>query len=304
MNRLIKRFCDKVVLSLAFTAAGSSAGWYWRQQAVIRGLQREPVRAVLAGPAYVAEQWPLPQTPVALWSKPPVQSRGGGWFYEEFSPPPITYNAVARKFAVTPPLSSSEPVGEGSGLELLAVRREPYRLQLLGYFGEPGDYVAAFSSSLLPETLLARPGHRFEALGLTLKSFAVRQVAVKGGELGQGFEVAALAVLLDETAGIEVTLDSRTRKLTDTLLAVFKTSGVPGESGEYHEGDTFAGEGGPFRVERIEFDPAEVMVARTSSGLPNPEKSILRTVNPMPGKGGLPKALAPRTTSDVAAANP
>jgi hypothetical protein len=304
MIHLFRQIYDKVVFALALVAAASSAGWFWRQQAFIRSIQREPIRSVLAGPAYVAETLPWPATPVARWSNPPAQSRGSGWLYEVFSPPTITYNAIARTFAVPALAFPQVPVGTVCEVELLKVKREPYRLQVLGYFGEPGDYVAAFASPLSPETLLARPGHRFGGMGLTLKSFAVRKVTVESDEYGPGCEVAAQAVLQDEAAGTEVVLDSRTRKLTDTPLAELKIPGVSGGPRELREGDTFSDDAASYRVEHIQLDPPEVVLARMSPGLPGPEMNVLRPVNQIPGKSSPPKPLSPQAASDVAAANP
>ncbi|MDI1249920.1 MAG: hypothetical protein PSV13_13735 [Lacunisphaera sp.] len=161
------------------------------------------------------------------------------------------------------------------GLELLAVQQEQFRLQLAGYFGAPGDYLVAFTSPARPETLFARAGRRFADLGLTLKSFDVKKIVVEPGEARPVFDVAALAVLTDDRTGGEVVLDSRVRKYSDTPLAVLQmVSGGPRR--EVREGDTFADETSTYRIERIQLDPPEVVVARTTPGLPQPETRILR----------------------------
>lgn len=300
MSQLIQRAYAKVLLALAVAAAGLSAGWLWRQQVTIRSLQHEATTPVLTGPAYASTVWRLPGSEVAVWPKAPAQSQGSGWLYEVFTPPVIYYNVAARSFAVTLPGILTEPGSVVFGLELLAVKLEPYRLQLLGYFGAPGDYLAAFVSSHSAETLLAREGRRFDQLGLTLKSFDVRKVTVESAEAGPVYDVAALAVLQDEQSGAEVVLDSRTRKLTDTLLAVFKLPGKTGKSQEVHEGDTFADDGATYRIERIQLDPPEVVVARTTPGLPVPEMQVLRPPARLAGKTAKPNPPAPQPAQGVA----
>jgi len=301
MRQLIKAAYDKLLLALAVGAVVLSGGWLWRQQAEVRGLQGEMIGPILSDPTYTASEWRVSARPVAPWPKASAQSQGGGWLYEVFTPPVIYYNTVARSFSVTPPYIQSEPGGRGFGLELLAVQLEPYRLQLLGYFGAPGDYLAAFVSSRSPETLLAREGRRFDQLGLTLKSFDVRKVTIEGSETGPVYDVAALAVLQDEQTGTEVVLDSRVRKLTDTPLAVFKLPRATGQSSELHEGDTFADDNATYRIERIQLNPPEVVVARTVPGLPVPERQVLRPVAQVAGKSLKPDPFVAQPAQGVAA---
>lgn len=304
MTHLIKRVYERIVFTVALVVTGASVGWFWRQQAGIRSLYREPIRPVLSGPAYAATPWPLPQAPLALWSKPPAQSRGSDWLFEVFTPPVIIYNRVAQSFEVASPHPPAKPVAAEPGLQLLSVKLEPYRLQLVGYFGKPGDYQAAFATPHSSETILAHPGHRFEPLGLILKSFDVRKVAIESGAPGPVYEVAALAVLQDEISGTEVVLDSRTRKLTDTPLAIFNVAGETDGARELHEGDIFSCDEAVYRVERIQLDPVEVVVARTSTSMPVPEMRALRPVGQVTGKEALAKPIAQKATTDVAAANP
>lgn len=281
MNELIKSDYDKLLVALGAALLAVSGGWMWSRQADIARLRRQPVAAELAGAAYALSGLKLPETMTVVWSKPAAQSHGSGWLYEVFTPPVIYYNTVARSFTVNPPLNLADG-GAPFGLELLDVRLEPYRLQLVGYFGEPGDYLAAFVSPSQPETLLARNGRRFEQLGLTLKSFDVKKVVVGHTDAWPVYDVAALAVLLDEKSGAEVVLDSRARKLTDTPLAVLRLVGDGNMPRTWREGDTFSDDTDTYRIERIQLDPPEVVVARQTPGLPLPETRILRPV----GKDG------------------
>lgn len=295
MSQPIKSHYEKLLVAAACGAVAAGCIWVWRQQPAVQLVRGEPEQPVFTGEA------PTPTGPKAVavkhtWSKPPAQSEGSGWLYEVFTPPVIYYNATARSFTVTPPHYSAEATETIFGLELLAVKLAPYRLQLAGYFGAPGDYLAAFVSSEVPQTLLAREGRRFEQLGLTLKSFDVRKVALETDSPGPVYDIAALAVLHDDQTGGEVVLDSRVTKFSDTPLAVFQSPDGEGRPRELHEGDTFSDEEATYRIERIQLDPPEVVVARSTPGLPVPETRILRPAEDAPervaGKHARPKPFA------------
>lgn len=277
MSELIKTNYDKLLVGLGAALLAVSGGWMWVHQVDITRLRHQPVTAELAGAAYVASGLRLPEAKTAAWPKPVAQSQGSGWLYEVFTPPVIYYNPLAKSFTVTPPMNLADG-GAPFGLELLDVNFEPYRLQLVGYFGEPGDFLAAFVSPHQPETWLARSGRRFDQLGLTLKSFDVKKVVVAHTDAWPVYDVAALAVLFDEKSGTEVVLDSRARKLTDTPFAVLRLVAAGSAPRTLHEGDTFSDDTGSYRIERIQVDPPEVVVARQTPGLPLPETRILRPV--------------------------
>lgn len=277
MIHRLKASFDKLLFALALGAVAASGVWLWRQQDDLRRLRAQPVAVRLAGPPYAPANLKLPETRHMIWPKAPAQSRDPGWLYEVFTPPVIYYDASARVFTVTAPMAQGV-LGLPFGLELLAVKPEQFRLQLVGYFGAPDDYLAVFVSPSQPETMLARAGRRFERLGLTLKSFAVRKVPVEQDDLRPVYDVAALAVLVDDQTGAEVVLDSRTRRLTDRSLAVLRPL-AGGGLRELREGDTFADEISTYRIERIQLDPPEVVVARTAPGQPQPETKVL---HPLP----------------------
>lgn len=299
MNTLLKNNYDKLLLAFAFILLTATAAWVWLQQPALNALRHQPVAAHLTGKPHTAATWRSPDSTAANWPRPSVQSHGAGWIYEVFTPPVIYYNTLAKTFTVTPPLYFGEG-GSVFGLELIAVKLESYRLQLVGYFGAPGDYVAAFISPSVADTFLAREGRRFEGLGLTLKNFSVKKVLVEHNDPWPVYDIAAQAVLQDEQTGTEVTLDSRVRKFTDTPLAVLRlTSATHPEAKprEVHEGDTFKDDSGSYRVERIQLDPPEVVVARQVPGLPLPETKILH-----PLENGKPAAPGRNIAGQVPAA--
>lgn len=306
---------ERLALLGAVAVAAIVATWWWREQPALAALRRPPAPAALPGGAYVPPSFTDADAAGAggrrTWRRPVAQSAGAGWVYELFTPPEIYYHAGAKTFAVTPPALLAQgpapvvPAEAAFGLELVGVKREPYRLQLAGYFGAPGDYLGAFVSHLLPETLLGRAGRRFAQLELALLSLEVRKFNLAPDEPVPVYEMAAVAVVHDEKVGADVTLDSRAPTYTETPLAVLRL-GRGAASREYHEGDILRETAVIYRIERIQLDPPEVVVAREVPGVPHPELRILRlpaaegVVNREPARRARP-GFAPARRAAVAA---
>ncbi|HVZ64349.1 MAG TPA: hypothetical protein VG936_07245 [Lacunisphaera sp.] len=191
-----------------------------------------------------------------------------GWSYDVFTPPEIYFDGKTGKFSAKPPSASGEARDAG-GLELLTVRAQPYRLQLAGYFGNPGDNIGTFICPNRPGSMLARPGQRFADLGLVLRSLEVKQTPPPDVRL------VAEAVVHDEVTGTDVTLDSRERTFTDSPIAVIKPTAIDQHPLELRPGDTFASGGATYRIERIRLDPPEVLVSKHVSGLTDAEMRML-----------------------------
>jgi hypothetical protein len=294
---------DKLLLAVAITGLGCNIGWVHRQQAGLRSLRAEAANPSIPMALYVPALQKAPAASASVWTKPRSQSRGEGWRYEVFTPPVIHYLASTRVFALAPTEPARGAADPGlSAWGLLAVKREPYRLQLAGYFGAPDDYLVAFASPRSAEIFLARAGHRFANLELTFKSFEVRKMLVTEAEFGPVHEVAALAVLLDEQSGREVVLDSRKQRFADGAIAVFQQPDDTERRRELREGDTFAEAGSLCRIERIQLEPAEVIVSRTTPGMPAPELLVLRPMAQAAASTTNPEAM-PRIGAGRVASN-
>ena len=275
----VRTHYDKLLFALAVLAAGTGVVWVLRERPVVQRVRAEPVAPRMAGSAYVSAPFSAPAAPKAAWAKPAVVSADGDWVSDLFTPPDVLFDAQTGTFVAARSDTATKPAaGESLSLQLLSVKPEAYRLQLAGYFGHADDYLGAFVSSQTAETLLARAGHRFAALGLTLKNFDVRTVLLDENEAGPIYEAAALAVLHDERTGGEVVLDSRRPLFTDNLLAVFRFPGEAGPARELREGDSFTTSDAVYRIERIQLEPAEVVVSRTKPTLPVPELQVLRPI--------------------------
>ena len=296
MTALLRHSPEKAGVALALAALASVAVWAGREQtSALAQLNRETVSSELRGPAYVTGQVAAARAVAVQWPKPASQSAGRDWVYEVFTPPVIYYSPLARAFSVTPPVTDAVAFG----FELMAVELEPYRLQLAGYYGNPEELVGAFTSRQLAAPLLGRNGRQFPELGLTLRHLEVRKVPVHPGDAVPAFEVAAIATLFDERAGVEVTLDSRMRKLTDTPLARLRFARER-QARELRAGDEFSDASATYRVEHVQLDPPEVVITRRVASQPQPETKVLRPAG-LAGPAGPPANRAAPATRDMAA---
>jgi hypothetical protein len=182
----------------------------------------------LAGPGLVALALVALLTSRTTWrDRPPEGQRAPtseGAAYQ-----PINWPEFARSDFVW-----REPVGGAADLfaESLVAQQpakgsagqpELFRLQLAGYVGVPGDYRATLVTPDGFDTWLARPGQRFDGLGLVLKGVTV---TTERDVEGVG-EVVARAVLWDERTATEVVLDTRSVRPATVPLSPKQVAQTP-----------------------------------------------------------------------------
>jgi hypothetical protein len=267
---------DKILLSSALLfAVGSAIGFgvlAWRDGAA----PRSPIpRVELASVAYEPKAPDAPPVKTETWAAPVAQSRGREWIYDTFTPPEIFYNSRSKQFTVKPPSSLvDEEAQEAFGLELVAVRPEPFRLQLIGYEGGEGSRRGMFQNVLTGEVFLGSTGRRVPALQVTIKSFDVSSQPVRVGDNMTTRQRVASAVVRDEKAGRDVTLTHRERHFTGTVFAFVA---APGETAtrEVRTGDIFKVGETTYRVEKIITTPASVEVLKESPSLSQPDRRVL-----------------------------
>ncbi len=266
---------EKILLALAMAAATLSVAWGWSHRPDVRRLRALPVTLQPALAHYERADVRQLKTKPTIWAEPKGQTDGTAGPCEVFAAPVISRNSRAASFAGAPQQAEIEDRAP-FGLELVEVRPEPFRVQLAGYLRGPGGYLAALVGPDSPGTMLAGEGHHFENLGLTLKRFTVEKVAVKHDDSWPVYDIAALAVLLDEQTGNEVMLDSRARKLTGMLLATFELVPEKVRTAELREGDTVSAGGLAYQIEHIQLDPAEVSLTRQTEAQGAPALRVLR----------------------------
>lgn len=267
---------DKVLLgAAALLALASAAGFGWVTFTHPSAASTPLPRVELATSPYEPTAPEAPAVRTETWAAPVAQSRGREWIYDAFTPPEIFYNARSKQFTVKPPSSLlDEDALEAFGLELVSVRPEPFRLQLIGYVGGEGTWRGTFQNAVTGEVFLGFAGRRVPSLGVTIKSLEVSLQPIRVGENTTVRQRVASAVVLDERANREVTLTHRERFFTGTITAFVA---VPGETAtrEVREGDTFKIGEASYRIETVKTTPPSIEVTKESSSLSQPDRRVL-----------------------------
>lgn len=268
---------DKILLGAGFIVALVSAAGFGY---LVVGQVGFPAGAIptveLAGASFTPKAPDAPVVKTETWAAPVAQTRGREWIYDTFTPPEIFYNARSKQFTVKPPssLADDEVAQEAFGVELVAVRPEPFRLQLIGYAGGEGDWRGTFQNLVTGEVFLGSAGKRVTNLGLIIKSLQVRPQPIRAGESMTTQQLVATSVVTDEKSGREMILTNRERQFTG-LLSAFVA--LPGESAtrETRKGDVFKIGDSTFRIEGIQLTPAAVEIVKDAPTLTQPDRRTL-----------------------------
>ena len=266
----------KPLLLAAAALFAVSAGVFgvltWRLRAV------PPVgRPPLTAAPYVPVAVVAPAVKNLAWETPAPLARGRDWLYDVFTPPEIFYSPRTRQFAVTA-VGSDDVVEAPFGLELVSVRPEPFRLQLIGYVGGAGEGEprGIFENRLSGEVFLASAGHRVADLALSIKRFTVRSETVAIPDSMAFRAQVATAVVHDTRTGRDLTLTQRERRFTGNVFAqVALTGDAAAAPREVRPGDTFNVGPVTYRIGPITLDPAGIDVTKSAPDLAAPVRRIL-----------------------------
>lgn len=269
---------DRVLIGAALLLALASAAmygvWTWRSS----NAPSEPIASVqLSATPYAPAVVDAVAVKTDTWTPPSAQSRGRDWIYDTFTPPEIFYSARSRQFTVRPPtgLTDDEP-SEAFGLELVSVRPEPFRLQLIGYVGADGNWRGTFENVRSGEVFLAAAGRRVPSLALSIKSLDVRPQPIEIAQSMTTRQRVATVVVRDENTGRDVTLTHRERQFTGTLFAFVAATGQAATR-EVRAGDTFTLGQATYRIDAIQNTPPTIEVTKESPNLAQPD---IRTLTP------------------------
>lgn len=267
---------DKVYASAALVALLASGVFFglliWRNGKAPIG---PPPRVQLADAPYAPTAVDAAVVKAELWASPSAQSKGRDWVYDAFTPPEIFYNPKSKHFTVKPPLASSEEAQEEAfGVELVSVRPEPFRLQLIGFFGEGADLRGMFENVMSGEVFLAAGGRRVPNLGLTIKNVAIEAVAVAIPQSMTTRQRVATAVVRDEKTGREVVLSHRERRFTGGLSAFLAQTGQSATR-EVRAGESFTIGDATYRVNKVLLTPPSVEIVKEAPTLSQPDQRTL-----------------------------
>jgi hypothetical protein len=207
-------------------------------------------------------------TKPCLWTEPAAQRRGRGWVYDVFTPPSLYYDPRARMLSA---MSAAEAARADSAdaapdLELLTVRRGPFRLQLVGYAGGADDRRGIFANINTGETVIGREGERLAEQGLTVKSLSLKYpYAGSDGSTATGDPVAT-AIVTDESTDEEMVLTNHEQCLAGAPIGLFMSRKTPGFRRELREGESITVNGVNYCIERIDLQPPQVVVVYAGPG--------------------------------------
>jgi hypothetical protein len=201
-------------------------------------LEAEPAAAPdLTWVGFDGAESPLTARPRS-WTRD--QSVGGGVF---------DHPDRGSSLGVTPP-DRPRPV-----LDLVATRELPFRLQLIGHFGEGANLSGIFAADGLAGPLLARNGEELPELGLTVEAIVTTPDAAENPD-------RVVARVRDQRAARLVELPESVRARSGVGAALLAPHGLPGEAIEFLVGEVVEIEGQEFRVESIDVSPASVRLRR------------------------------------------
>jgi hypothetical protein len=272
---------DKVLLGFALLVAAGSAAAFTVLALRSPSTPSGPIpQVVLASAPYTATAPDAPPIKTETWAPPTAQTRGRDWIYDTFTPPEIFYNARSKQFTVKPPSSLvDEEQTEAFGLDLIAVRPEPFRLQLIGYVGGPDNLRGVFQNVPTGQTIVGAAGLRIANLGLTIKSFTLAPQSIRTGESMSVMQRVATAVIHDDKSGRDITLTHRERMFTGTLFALVAASEQTAAR-EVRIGDTFKLGEATYKVENVSLTPPTVEVTKESPALSQPDRRVLTPREP------------------------
>jgi len=206
------------------------------------------------------------------WTEPAAQKRGRGWVYDVFTPPSLYYDARARLLSAIPAAEAArtDPTEAAPDLELLTVRRGPFRLQLVGYAGAADDRRGIFANIDTGETVIGREGGRLAGQGLTLKSLSLKCPDAGTGESAVTGDLVATAIVTDELTHEDLVLTTREQCRAGAPVGLFTSRKTPGFRRELREGESITVNGVNYYVERIDLQPPQVVVGSTGPGESEP----------------------------------
>lgn len=276
-------FLDKLVLLLAmlvFAWVGLRAIVGTGELDSISGQSRRLLsESKVNAPHYEAN---LPVGNSANWSPAESQSRGEEWVFDVFTPPVIYYDPNSRELAVTPPnllpVENTDNQWATFDLELLEVRLRPYKLQLVGYAGEAGSYVAYLENTLSGAIVLLREGEEEIELGVRLISFQEEEIETPSETGTTIVQKVGVARVADYATGEEVSLTNLETKMFSELEA--KVRLLPaGIIRNVQVGSRLELDSEDYLIEDLSAQPQEAMITKISK---DGARRLSRTLTPPP----------------------
>lgn len=227
--------------------------------AVARLEQARPPVQVSANPlAAPASTTDAPPAPLIRWREPQAKPDGCG---ELFVPYELTYNPATDRHEGPPEAPAERGSPPPLRLELIALRREAYPVQLIGHVGSGPTLRGIFERVGSGETVTAKTGYEFPGLGLAVASLRV----VRRPAEGHAARREAVAILTDALSGERVELRSGERRWAGPPIADVRVAGEM-QVRRLRAGDRLELPHGSYRVARIGPDPEMPEIVAEAGG--------------------------------------
>ncbi|AHF89436.1 hypothetical protein OPIT5_03310 [Opitutaceae bacterium TAV5] len=255
---------DKVLLGVAGLLFLGASAWAWFQETDLG--DAAVVNAPTSGKNYEPEEIVTLDIETQAWPDPKPLSRGEEWLFDVFTPPVIYYDANTTQFTVTPPIPPEEVKPVIFGLELLAVERDDFRLQLTGFIGSGDSARGTFEDVQNQDVIIGAVGKKIPHLNLEVTKFSVarqRKVPPDGGT--PIIVTAAFATVRDTQTGEETELVSTERTKLPVSTATFRITSS-GEVKKAKSGDSIVADDTTWAIERVTDTPPSATVTRRKAG--------------------------------------
>lgn len=281
---------EKVSLLIAvLLLTGSSGGMCWQlalakpdQFEIGKGLSDRVVDARALGDKSSAA--PQDGDDERVWRAPEPQAAGPEWLYELFTPPAIYRAPESDEFLASLPAAKIPgPERRHPDFDLLEVGPALFRLQLVGFAGEAGNFFGLFENMETTEHFLARVGQEVPALDLKIERLRViHEREWNPDETSAAEGLVAEALVRDEASGDEIVLTDRERVAHGEPWATIGVRGVTGTRFTLRRNDAFAYQGVRYRLRDLSLSPLMVELAAES---PEESDSVAWKLT-MPSEGG------------------
>lgn len=208
------------------------------------------------------EAIPIPESggEEAAWPFPEPQSTG--WTYDVFTPPKIFLDANGA-FTIVPFDDTPPEPPAPFGIYLSEIKRNPYRIQLVGFIEE--DLSDASKSLLLfvdeetQDNVRGRIGRDLEKYEFAVEDFTVEKVTFDDGMMSK----VAKATIYDKRTGESVILTNGKRLFKEGVTVVLRSSEDASVNLEFEEAPVeFETSLGQYVLEEISLEDSTVTVTK------------------------------------------
>jgi len=223
----------------------------------------------------------------SVWEAPPLQPRGPEWRYEVFAPPVLQRSP--ETWIWSPP-ASSPPIPEAKaeppfqaefGIEVEAIVREPFPVQLVG-FGRTADgmCLGIFENAGSGDTMIVRAEDLIDGTDYAVESIEIARSGAATADEGALHLIRAEAVVKCRSTGDRIKLTTLQRTYVGEPWIRYRSTGGPVKeaAGGAHLLETDAG---VYRVESLQLAEVSGVVDVLKEGLPGDKPGSRQFVVPL-----------------------